>query len=146
MRTYPIPIQLLLLLALARPALAVDGVLEINQVCAVNTGCFPGDAPKYPVTISSSGSYRLTSNLFGIGANTDGIVVEKSYVTIDFNGFAIQGVGIGSGTGNGVAGGGIDGAFAGFARSGTGPFEVRELLGLRSVAPRKSRSRTWSSI
>jgi hypothetical protein len=34
----------LLTIALTSPALAVDGVLEINQACAVNTGCFSGDA------------------------------------------------------------------------------------------------------
>ena len=33
----------LLLLTLAIPAFASDGVLEINQTCAVNTGCFAGD-------------------------------------------------------------------------------------------------------
>jgi hypothetical protein len=32
----------LLFLTLATPALAVDGVLEINQTCAVETGCFAG--------------------------------------------------------------------------------------------------------
>ena len=53
-----------LLFALATPALAVDGVLEINQTCAVQTGCFAGDSPGFPVTITQPGSYRLTSNLF----------------------------------------------------------------------------------
>ena len=38
-------------LALAPMAYAVDGVLEINQTCAVNTGCFAGDAAAFPVTI-----------------------------------------------------------------------------------------------
>ncbi len=46
----------------AAPALAVDGVLEINQAC-VATGCFPGDAPGFPVRIPAPGSYRLTSDL-----------------------------------------------------------------------------------
>ena len=56
-------ITTVLLLAFAVPALAVDGVLEINQACAVNTGCSTGDTAGFPVTISTSGSYRLTSNL-----------------------------------------------------------------------------------
>ncbi len=53
---------LLLILALAGPALAVDGVAEINQTCAVQTGCFGGDAAGYPVTIDGTAgtSYRLT--------------------------------------------------------------------------------------
>ena len=44
MRTYLLPLYALLLLALAGPALAVDGVAEISQTCAVETGCFSGDA------------------------------------------------------------------------------------------------------
>ena len=63
MRTYLLPLYTLLLLAFAGPALAVDGVVEINQTCAVNTGCFAGDTPGFPVTITVAGSYRLTSNL-----------------------------------------------------------------------------------
>ena len=39
------------------PAIASDGVLEINQTCAVQTGCFSGDVAGFPVTISTSGSY-----------------------------------------------------------------------------------------
>ena len=35
MRTYLLPLYALLLLALAGPALAIDGVLEINQACAL---------------------------------------------------------------------------------------------------------------
>jgi hypothetical protein len=49
-------LTLLLLLALVPPALAVDGVLEINQTCAEQTGCFTGDAAGFPVTISASGA------------------------------------------------------------------------------------------
>jgi hypothetical protein len=53
----------LLLLLFAAPALASDGVLEINQTCAVETGCLAGDSPGFPVTISTAGSYRLTGSL-----------------------------------------------------------------------------------
>jgi hypothetical protein len=45
---------ILLLLLFATPALAVDGVLEINQTCAVQTGCFAGDTAGFPVTIGAS--------------------------------------------------------------------------------------------
>jgi hypothetical protein len=38
------PLFVLLLVTLAAPAFAVDGVIEINQTCAVETGCLTGDA------------------------------------------------------------------------------------------------------
>jgi parallel beta-helix repeat protein len=85
-------------MALASPALAVDGVLEINQACAVNTGCFSGDAAGLPVTITAAGSYRLTGNLTVPDENTDGIVVSANDISIDLNGFAIIGPGACSGT------------------------------------------------
>ena len=48
--------------SIAAPGAASDGVLEINQTCAVNTGCFPGDAPGFPVHLDGtpSKSYALT--------------------------------------------------------------------------------------
>ena len=67
--TRTIGITWLALALMASPALAVDGVLEINQTCAVLTGCFAGDAPGFPVTMDSTTpgkSFRLTSDL---GAN-----------------------------------------------------------------------------
>jgi hypothetical protein len=79
----------LLFLALAGPALAVDGVLEINQTCAVQTGCFPNDGPGYPIFIDQPGSYRLTSNLVVLNENTDGIRIGASSISIDLNGFEI---------------------------------------------------------
>ena len=65
MRTYLLALITLLLLALAGPVLAVDGVLEINHTCAVQTGCFSGDTAGYPVTIDGTAgrSYRLTGDL-----------------------------------------------------------------------------------
>jgi len=77
------------------PAHAGDGVLEINQTCATQTGCFPGDSAGFPVTISVSGtSYRLTSSLLVPDANTDGINFSTSLITnvsIDLGGFEIKG-------------------------------------------------------
>jgi parallel beta-helix repeat protein len=83
----------LLTIALTSPALAVDGVLEINQACAVNTGCFSGDAAGLPVTITGAAghSYRLTGDLTVPDENTDGIVVSGNDVGIDLNNFAIIG-------------------------------------------------------
>lgn len=82
-----------LTLTLALPVFATDGVLEINQTCAVNTGCFAGDTALYPVTITAAGSYRLTSNLVVPDVNTDAIQLDVSSVSIDLNGFEITRLG-----------------------------------------------------
>lgn len=91
---------LLLLLLLPVPGLCVDGVREINQAC-VFVGCFPGDSPGFPVDISESGSYRLTSDLdvttSSVPENRAGIDIGATGaspaldVTIDLNGFSILG-------------------------------------------------------
>jgi len=72
------------------PAAAVDGVIEINQARALAGGLTPGDDPGFPVTISLSGSYRLTSDL-NVPLDTDGIVTQGDafQVTLDLNGFTI---------------------------------------------------------
>ena len=49
-----------LLLGLAGPLYAVEGVIDINQARALAGGVTPGDTPGFPVTVSQSGSYRLT--------------------------------------------------------------------------------------
>jgi hypothetical protein len=77
---------------LAGTASAVDGVLEINQTCAVNTGCFSTDSAGFPIEIIEAGSYRLTGNLL-VPPNTTGIVVNAQAVTVDLNGFRILGGG-----------------------------------------------------
>ena len=77
---------------LASPALAVDGVREINQTCAETTGCFVGDTAGFPVTITQSGAYRLTSNLVLTSAHAVGISMATSEVSIDLNGFEIRGI------------------------------------------------------
>lgn len=104
----------LVLITFATPALATDGVLEINQTCAVQTGCFPGDSAGFPVTITATGSYRLTSNLTGIAFDIDGIFLSGRLITIDFNGFSLSSGAFGSGTGNGIRGSGVDGQFVSF--------------------------------
>jgi hypothetical protein len=86
---------ILLLLLFATPALAVDGVLEINQTCAVSTGCFSGDTAGFPVTITASGSYRLTSNLrrtiqLGGSQNAHFIEISADDVSVDLGGFLIS--------------------------------------------------------
>jgi hypothetical protein len=97
------------LLLCAAPALAVDGVREINQTCAESTGCFLGDTAGFPVTITAPGSYRLTGNLTLTDADTDAIVVTGNDADIDLNGFAITGITVcnasctNTGTGRGIA-------------------------------------------
>lgn len=77
--------------ALTATVHAQGGRLEINQACATGDGCFAGDSGGFPVTIDTSGSYGLTGNLTLPDANTGGILIEAGDVTLDLNGFAIQG-------------------------------------------------------
>ena len=79
------------LLGLTAPAHAGDGVIEINQAKAEAGGVTPGDTEGFPVTISESGSYRLTGNLTVPDENTTAIEITADDVTIDLNGFAILG-------------------------------------------------------
>jgi len=81
---------LLLLCCFLPAAQAVDGVFEINTAC-VNFGCFPGDSGGFPVSITQSGSYRLTSNLNTTNASVDMIDINANNVTLDLNGFEISG-------------------------------------------------------
>lgn len=73
----------------AHAAYATDGVVEINQTCAL-TGCFSGDAAGFPVTISTAGSYRLTGML-SLTTDDGGILIATNDVTLDLNGFRIDG-------------------------------------------------------
>ncbi len=78
-------------LALAVPAFASDGVLEINQTKALAGGVTPGDTQAgFPVVISLAGSYRLTSDLV-VPAGLNAIELSASDVSLDLNGFAIRG-------------------------------------------------------
>lgn len=92
----------------AGATLAADGVLEINQTCAVNGGCFDGDMAGFPVTIDGSAgkSYRLTGDLALI-TDVDAVLITSSYVTLDLGGFEIAGPGSCTGTGVTLDCGGI---------------------------------------
>lgn len=81
---------IILVLGISNFAIATDGVLDINATCA-GVSCFSGDSLGYPVTITSSGSYRLTSNLVISSTDINVIEISASDVTIDLNGFAIKG-------------------------------------------------------
>jgi len=81
-------------LLIAGLASASEDVFEINQACAVGAGCFPGDAPGFPVTIGEPGRYRLTSNLAIADVDTSGIGLSGAIaglVWIDLGGFEIRG-------------------------------------------------------
>ena len=87
-----------LALALASPALAVDGVLEITQASALAGSVTPGDLPGFPVTLVGPGSYRLTSDLATGGVAATG-GSDQDDITLDLNGFTIDG---GGGLSNGI--------------------------------------------
>lgn len=72
----------------ARPALAVDGVIEINQARALAGGITVNDFAGYPIRINAPGSYRLTGNLTTDG-NNSGIEIWSDDVTLDLNGFTL---------------------------------------------------------
>ncbi len=84
-----------LIVLLGSPSLAVDGVIEINQACAVNTGCTPDDAPGFPITLRS-GNYRLTSSLEVEETAAVGIDLLQGGIEIDLNGFSIRGDPVGA--------------------------------------------------
>jgi hypothetical protein len=79
-----------ILVSFAKPALAVDGVIEINQARAQAGGITATDAPGFPVTIDSRGSYRLTGNISS-GSGVTAILITADEVSIDLNGFTIRG-------------------------------------------------------
>jgi len=80
-----------MILGWAGSALAVDGVVLIDQNRAIAGNVTPGDTPGFPVTISKAGSYRLSGNLTVPDENTDAIEIPVDNVSLDLNGFAILG-------------------------------------------------------
>lgn len=72
--------------------ITADGVVLITQADALAGGVTPGDTAGFPVTLSVAGSYRLASNIVP-GAGQEGLSVTGPEVTIDFNGFRINGGG-----------------------------------------------------
>ena len=67
------------------PAFAVDGQILINQATVTAAGGFP-----YKIT--QPGSYKLSGNL-SVSGSTDGILICATDVTLDLNGFVINGNG-----------------------------------------------------
>jgi len=80
-------------LTAASSAYAVDGVVLIDQNRALAGNVTPGDDPGFPVSLTKSGSYRLSSDLVVSDINLSGISIETGQaVSIDLNGFSIRGV------------------------------------------------------
>lgn len=90
-----LPLALLTTAAAVAPAHAAAGVIELNQTCAIATGCAPGDSPGFPITLTApNGSYRLTTDLdlSGIPPPENTSAIEPAAgSTIDLNGFSILG-------------------------------------------------------
>ena len=109
---------LLLVVCWAPAGFAMDGAREINQSCAEGAGCFPGDGAGFPVTIATSGSYRLTSNLVVTDSALDALRAAADGISIDLAGFEIAGPVTCTGTGGEVScGGGSGSGIAASARA-----------------------------
>jgi hypothetical protein len=74
--------------ALLQSASAGEPV-AIDQARAL-AGVGRGDAPGFPVQLSTAGHYRLTSDLV-VPAGSAGIVISAAGVHLDLNGFTIRG-------------------------------------------------------
>jgi hypothetical protein len=104
----------------AAPAIAADGQIVITQAKANAGNVTPGDAPGFPVTLSRPVSYILASNLQP-PAGKAGIEIGSNRVTIDLNGFQLNGA---AGATTGIYGAGFDsatirnGTVTGFAAHG----------------------------
>lgn len=161
MRTLPLrgadfPLLVLACAVALAPSPARAGVFEIDQLCAVAGGCFPGDAGGFPVTITQPGTYRLTSNLDvrGVPTPQDVTAIDISFtadgVALDLNGFALLGPNtcsappagcVMTGTGNGIHGSAegtevSNGSVTGFGNHGVTIF---------APGARVDRVRTWNN-
>lgn len=126
----------------AAPVIATDGRLEINQVCAAGPGCFNGDAPGFPVTVTTPGSYVLTGNLSQSAPDVPVIDLGTTdNVSVDLNGFSISGTTVctevlsppnsslnctpgNTGSGHGIIGQGRNILISGGSISGLGSFGI----------------------
>jgi parallel beta-helix repeat protein len=86
----PLALAAALLAAVASPAAADDGVIEINQAAVLAGIPSIGDNnPGFPLVIDRAGSYRLTSNLNLQGVPAQMIRIDADDVTLDLNGFVV---------------------------------------------------------
>jgi hypothetical protein len=80
-----------LIVCIAAPAGAASGTVYINQASALKGNVTPGDARGFPVTISRSGSYKLSGNLRVSNPRKAAINITADNVSLDLNGFTIRG-------------------------------------------------------
>ena len=88
------------LITFSSAVMAVDGVIEINQVKAIAGGVTDIDEPGFPVRIGNGGSFRLTSDLTVADENTRAVDLESNHITLDLNGFSIIGPNTCTGSGS----------------------------------------------
>ena len=69
----------------------IEGVVLIDQTGALAGAVTADDAAGFPVTLSRPGSYRLSGNLTVDNPDTTAIEITADDVTLDLNGFTIQG-------------------------------------------------------
>jgi hypothetical protein len=106
---------------LVQPSYAVDGVVLIDEAAALAGGVTPGDGPGYPVQLTVPGSYRLSSDLVVPAGASNGVLIESDDVTLDLNGFTVQGAGSKFTDGIGIWGTNVEvrkGTVRGFGRHG----------------------------
>ncbi len=72
---------------------AVDGVVLIDQNRVMAGNVTLGDLPGFPVTITKSGSCRLSGNIVVPDFMTVGIRLNAPDITLDLNGFELLGPG-----------------------------------------------------
>ena len=70
---------------------AAEGAVGIDQTKALNGGVTANDTAGFPVTLSQPGHYRLTGNLTVSDPMAQAIYITAPNVTLDLNGFTIQG-------------------------------------------------------
>jgi hypothetical protein len=79
------------------PAPTMKSADQIEPRTIINAVNTPGDSGNLFI-ITNSGSYYLTTNLVGV-IGKSGIKITANNVTVDLNGFAVQGPGALSGVG-----------------------------------------------
>lgn len=89
-------VGIFLVMGVDNAATAGEGAFEINQACALDGGCFQGDAGGFPVELSRPGIYRLTSDLDLSEASqptdSNAIFIQADDVTLELGGHLIAGV------------------------------------------------------
>lgn len=87
-------------LLLGANAWAGDGRIQINQARALAGSVTASDTPGFPVTLDTRGSYVLTGNLTVAASGTSAIHITQTHVSIDLNGFWIDGPSVCTGIGS----------------------------------------------